>query len=86
MSKELSETMKAVRDKAIAEGRWCLVRRPGGFWTLPDAKHDGRSWGWFAGTSTIEALVSRGVAKYTAFQNRKRDGEPFPVEVTMETD
>lgn len=76
--------MKAVRDKAIAEGGCVLVRRPGGYWTLPNAEQgNGWQWGWYAGTSTVHALVTRGVAHYTEYQNRRRDGQPFPIEVTM---
>lgn len=81
---DLSETMLAVRDKAVTQGGCVLVRQPGGFWTLPSAKHDGHSWGWWAGTSTVHALVTRGAAHYTEYRNRRRDGQPYPVQVTMQ--
>jgi hypothetical protein len=50
-----------------------LVRHQGGFWTSIDGRHP------VFGTSTIEALVKRGVAEYTEW----KDGRiaPFPIRV-----
>ena len=55
-----------------------LVRFPGGFWA---------AIGWHAyagpyfGTPTVQALVTRGVAEYTAWKDGR--GGKFPIEVCV---
>jgi hypothetical protein len=56
-----------------------LIRHQGGFWA--DANWN-NSRKWF-GTKTVEALVSRGYATYTKWQERKGGFNPFPVEATL---
>lgn len=51
-----------------------LVRHPGGFWG------EGRG-GIHFGTPTAEALVSRGIARYTLWRSGKRG--LFPVELKI---
>lgn len=54
-------------------------------------RHSDRFWAdenWnnsheYFGTTTIQALVSRGYATYTKFQERKSRNNPFPVEATL---
>jgi hypothetical protein len=74
----LSRTMLAAHRHAMANGGR-LRRFPGGFWMRPNAK--GRGDGPYFGTSTIEALVARGVAEYTEWKEGR--GGWFPVEVTV---
>ena len=55
-----------------------LIRYPGGYW----AAVDWRSWnGPSFGTPTVEALVNRGLAEYTAWKDG-RSGK-FPIECTL---
>jgi hypothetical protein len=56
-----------------------LIRFPGGYWAQP-------TWirwheGWF-GTSTVNALVKRGIAEYIEWKESKK-GPPFPIAVTL---
>jgi len=57
-----------------------IVRHPGGFWA-----HEG--WIFRAelsyGTTSVEALVKRGVATYTKWQDRKSGNGRFPIEATL---
>lgn len=58
-----------------------LQRAPGGFWAQPGWK--GTNSGRWFGTPTIQALVSRGVAEYTDWQQRSSGNGRFPIEVTV---
>lgn len=71
----LSETMQRAIGFAAAHGG-TLHRQPGGFWS-PRA---GTDLGYY-GTSTIEALVKRGLAEYTVWREG-RNGR-FPVEMRL---
>lgn len=73
--KELSPTMKEAVEHARQHGGK-LVRLPGGFWTAPDAPI--KPW-W--GTTTVQALVTRGAAAYTKYQEGANG--KFPVEATI---
>lgn len=78
MSKDLSPTMRAAVEYAKKHGNK-IVRYPGGFWA-----REGWAGNEFSyGTSTIEALVSRGLAEYTRYQERKHGGAPFPIEAKL---
>ncbi len=55
------------------------MRFPGGFWAQREWMGP-RSGEWF-GTTTVEALVTRGVATYTEWSTK--GSSPFPVEVTI---
>lgn len=57
-----------------------LHRHPGGYWSHLKFRTTETQYPWW-GTPTVEALVNRGVAKYTAFQ-KGRNGE-FPTEATI---
>jgi hypothetical protein len=73
----LSPTMQdAVRTARLHGGY--LMRYPGGYWSVPD--WHGR-YGWYVGTSTIQALVSRGVMEYSEWQEGKNYG--FPIKATL---
>lgn len=75
---KLSPEMQAAVEYAKAhDGK--IVRYPGGFWAKGGVWN--RSERWF-GTTTIEALVARGVAEYTDWQYRK-DGSRFPTQITV---
>lgn len=73
---ELSPTMHSAINFAKKNGDK-LIRQPGGFW-----RAEGVQYPWF-GSSTINALVDRGVAEYTQWQERKNGGQPFPIEMTL---
>ena len=74
---ELSPKMQAARDHLKKHGDK-LVRYPGGYW----AAEDWHMWkGPCFGTSTVEALVRRGVAKYTDWKIGKKSS--FPIEATL---
>lgn len=75
---ELSTTMRAAIDYAQRNGGK-LIRYPGGFWA-PEGWRQGH--GNHFGASTIQALVSRGIAEYTGWQDRSSGGR-FPIEVTV---
>lgn len=56
-----------------------LMRYQGGFWARPE-------WNWrdrHFGTGTVAALVTRGLAKYTAFRTGR--GGTFPIELQLIT-
>lgn len=56
-----------------------IERHTGGFWSYPGWRlHDGGQW---FGTSTVNALVIRGVATYTEYKNG-RSGR-FPIKCTL---
>ncbi len=74
---ELTPKMLKAIDRMKAHGNK-FVRYPGGYW----AANDWHRWhGPCFGTSTIEALVRRGIAEYTEW----RDGHNgrFPIEVRL---
>lgn len=76
MSDELSPTMKrAIAYMQRHNGK--MVRYPGGYWAS-------ETWRW-AGeshkTSTVKALVRRGIAEYTAWKDGKNGR--FPIECTL---
>lgn len=56
-----------------------LERYPGGFWMEP--KHTGSTAKQWFGTSTVHALVTRGVMEYTAWQEGRNF--KFPVEASV---
>lgn len=75
----LTLTMTACLERLRAHGE--LVRLPGGYWARQGVKFSGSSpaetWD---GTPTIEALVRRGLAEYSQWQ-QGRGGKPFPIAV-----
>lgn len=74
---ELSPEMARAVAFAIGHGGK-IVRHPGGFWGATDfVQHKSP---WFA-TTTIQALVRRGAAAYTNWQEGR--GGRFPIEVTV---
>lgn len=78
---KVSPTMQAAYEYAMANGG-VLVRFPGGYhqpveWKIDTLERVSEAWG----TSTIEALVKRGYARYTKWQDGRRG--PFPIEATM---
>lgn len=74
---ELTTTMKMAAEYARQHGGK-LHRHPGGFWAGPEYKsHYATSFG----TSTVDGMVKRGAAEYTAWKEG-RNGR-FPVEVTL---
>jgi len=69
---ELSTTMREVVDKMNAsDGE--IYREPGGFWRI---KGVAEAW-W--GTSTIKALVKRGVLEYCLYRQCHWNGSSFPI-------
>jgi hypothetical protein len=79
---ELSFTMQETLDK-ISAGGGVVERVAGGFWILPGTmKWNGPSPApWYAGASTIQALVARGRLHYTKRQEGRKG--TFPVEAAM---
>lgn len=76
MNAVLSPEMQQAVRFANAHGNK-LVRHPGGFWAGPQFVGV-RPW---FGTTTIEALVRRGIASYTGW--KETHGRKFPIEVTL---
>jgi hypothetical protein len=76
--KELSETMKGLVE-FMKRNENKIHRHPGGFWS----KKEWASWrGELSyGTSSVDALVKRGVAQYSNWQEG-RSGR-FPIEATL---
>jgi hypothetical protein len=80
MSKvELSPTQQAAVEHAKANGG-ALHRKPGGFWASETWTMPGDGL-WF-GTTTVEALVRKGIGKYTEHLPSARGGE-FPVKMEL---
>lgn len=79
MKDPLSPTMRDAYTYATNNGG-VLVRFPGGYNQSVEWKVSSQASVVF-GTSTIEALVKRGYAVYTKWQDGKR--KPFPIEATM---
>lgn len=75
----LSSTMQAAIEYARQNDNK-IVRIPGGFWARPEwaGPHE-QSFG----TTTIQALVDRGIVTYTRWQQRRNGSSEFPVEVTL---
>lgn len=73
---ELSPTMHDAVEYAKQHGNK-LIRYPGGFWCA-----EGIQRPWY-GTTTINALVDRGVAEYTKWQGRENGWSGFPIEMTL---
>ncbi len=71
---KLSAAMIEAAEWAKQHGGGKLNRYPGGYWR---AGTDQRSYG----TTTVEALVKRGAAKYTAHQTGRFGS--FPIEITV---
>lgn len=76
---DLTKTMQAACHYANQHG--ALVRYPGGFWQGDGGFNRGAE---HYSTSTVAALVKRGVAKYTAWQKGKHRTFPIRVELTTE--
>lgn len=72
----ISKTMRIAIELAKEHGGK-LTRYPGGFWGGPDWNGERH-----VGTTTIEALVKRGMMTYTNYQTG-RDRRPFPIEATL---
>lgn len=77
--KELTPVMRGLRAYMLANGGR-IVRYPGGFWAKADWKHGNEP---YFGTTTVEALVARGVIGYTVWREGKRTGMKFPVEAKL---
>lgn len=76
----LSLTMQDALDYAIEHGGK-LKRFPGGFWCRGDLEAWSRPW---FGTTTVDALVTRGRMAYTDWVEGKHGR--FPVEASIEPD
>lgn len=72
----LSPTMQDAVEFARQHGNK-LIRLPGGFWCREGLTRWERPW---FGTTTVEALVKRGVAEYTKWQEGR---SRFPIEMTL---
>jgi len=80
--KPLSRTMQDAISYAMQhDGK--LTRFPGGFWASPGFVWNGHTAnGVSFAPATVEALVSRGCAEYTQWQDRRGGGQ-FPIEATI---
>jgi hypothetical protein len=74
---KLTPTMQAAVNHAQKHGG-ALVRWPGGFWYAVDQQGSGYSFG----TPTVQALVSRGVAEYTEWQEGRNGKFPIRADVS----
>ena len=72
----LSPEMVDAYDAAKANGG-ILKRYAGGFWSAT-----GYTTGRTFGTSTVNALVKRGAATFTDWQNHRYGGK-FPIQITI---
>jgi hypothetical protein len=77
---ELSPTMLEAQALAAKYGGQ-LERYPGGFWSVPGISQWSRGYPFF-GTTTVHAMVKRGVATYCEFRGG-RNGD-FPVKVRID--
>lgn len=76
--KELSEEMQSlVRFMSLRPDR-SVHRHPGGYWSGPG---DPKSFMSLFGTSSVAALVKRGVAEYSLWKPGRAG--PFPVRATL---
>lgn len=73
--------MRDAYQYAQAGGGGKLARREGGYWVAPDQKNFNPMIHIYFPNGTVEALVKRGAAEYTAWKKNKAG--KFPVEVTM---
>jgi hypothetical protein len=76
MSKKLTPTMQELV-AYMRENGGKIRRHPGGFWAREGYAYLQHSFG----TSSVEAIVKRGVAQYSAWKEG-RSGR-FPVEATL---
>lgn len=74
---QVSRSMQQCIDSMKTHGN-SIERFPGGFWRCEP--HGGYSFG----TSTVEALITRGIAEYTKWQEG-RNGS-FPIKATLKAD
>jgi hypothetical protein len=76
---KLTQTMQAAAVHAQRHGG-ALVRHPGGFWygAAQDLQRDSKHFG----TPTVQALVSRGVAEYTEWQEGRNGKFPIRADVS----
>ncbi len=82
MSKtELTPTMKDALHQIYCHGGM-VERRPGGYWTWPQCLSNGGVPLTYYGTTTIEALVTRGKLEYTNHQTGRRGSFPIGAKVT----
>lgn len=72
----LSKTMRECVERMRANDG-SIDRHPGGFW------RSAPTGGYWFGTSTVEALVARGVAEYTLWQDG-RSGR-FPIRAVLKS-
>lgn len=80
-STELAQALSPTMERAvlfIRQNKNTIHRFPGGYWAQDTWKHDGPHFG----TTTIDALVWRGVLFYTAFQSHKTGQFPIRAELT----
>lgn len=74
---KLSPVMQACVDFMRGQGGY-LYRHPGGFWgAMAFRLHES------FGTSTVEALVRRGVAEYVHWRESERGGRRFPITASL---
>lgn len=78
MNKELSNTMQELVTY-MRENGGKVQRHPGGFWAREGYSYLSHSFG----TSSVEAIVSRGVAQYSKWQDSKRGNGRFPIEAML---
>lgn len=76
----LSGVMAGVLGETIEYGGK-LVRHAGGFWTYPGCLWTNNAPDWHAGTTTVNALVTRGRLRYTEWRQGSRDRFPIAAEV-----
>lgn len=80
---KLSATMAHLIAKAKEHGGE-LVRLQGGFWTYdgcPRRSHDGIPV-WYAGTTSVQALVTRKMLSYTEYQEGRSGRFPIRARLT----
>lgn len=81
----ITETVSNTMTQAIAYAKMHggkLTRYPGGFWTHEGAYANNTHPVTF-GTSTVAALVMRGVMRYSRFQESTRGFGRFPIEAEL---
>jgi hypothetical protein len=78
--KPLTKTMQQLIEHMRHEGGGFIYRHPGGFWS--------KAPGYFMraqtfGTSSVEALVSRGIAEYVEWQEGRNGRFPVKAKLTQ---
>jgi hypothetical protein len=80
-TKPLSATMAEALGETVRLGGE-LIRLQGGYWTYPNCPRSNGFPDWYAGASTIQALVDRGEMEFTEWRDGRHGRFPIRVKAT----